>query len=189
MRYFLPLILGLLVSCGSSKKHKTDSKPEAVEVVLEAPGTSQAPRPTPEPNSVWSLYSVDDLPDLERRLEPSSFVLWKCNYDRFMTDLIGDDIRVLLPVEGDLQTFTLQNSGTMSKALAEKFPNIKSYKGESENGTTARVDTNDEGFFAEYKNGSTIWLVAPYLKGSKSYYIFYEKSSLPSQSREDSFEK
>lgn len=193
MRYFLPFFLALFVSCSSNKNSTKDSttatSKTVSEEVFEAPGTSQAPRLTPEPNSVWSLYDVDDLPDLERRLEPNSFVLWKCNYDRLMTDLVGDDIHVLLPVENELILFTLQNSGTMSEALVEKYPTIKSYKGASENGTTARVDTNDEGFFAEFKNGSNIWLVAPYLKGSKTYYIFYEKSSLPPQSREDSFEK
>ncbi|GAB5538886.1 MAG: hypothetical protein Salg2KO_09890 [Salibacteraceae bacterium] len=77
----------------------------------------------------------------------------------------------------------------MSPALAEKFPEIKSMKGQSADATIqARVDTNEEGLFVEYKQNDKTFVLSPYLKGSKAYYAFYSKENAEKQPRDEDFD-
>ena len=185
----LPFLLILLIA--SCKSNKTASEPVAqpatpVETTAESPKTKDLPSLE---NSIWTSYKDMDLPDLERRISPTGYSLWQCDYAQLMESMAGSSAELLLPIDDQLQLFQLENSGTMSEALAAKFPEIKSYKGYSSDKTySIRMDTNEEGLFTEIKNGKEIMLLEPFLKGSKTFYVLYEKSSLPNVPREN-FEK
>jgi hypothetical protein len=78
----------------------------------------------------------------------------------------------------------------MSASLAEKFPNIRSYKGQSEDGRLRlRLDTNDEGLFAEISGTGRKELIAPLYKGDTRHYAVYkEEDSTGGTPRDDSYE-
>lgn len=78
--------------------------------------------------------------------------------------------------EGEFITVRLEDSGTMSPALAAKFPNIKSYQGEEigNSSTTIRIDKNTSGLFAMITRNSEVYFINPKEKGSTTYLV-YEK--------------
>ncbi len=198
MRVYLSLVLLVLLSCNASKNTSdsgTDSEmPKATEPVVIAkpkPKTEVVVTPNKEvEDRIWQSYSVDDLPDLEKRINPSEFDVWQCDYNVLRKRLAAEEPKVKLPTSKGLQTFILENSGTMSPELAEKFPNIRSFKGTSTDGKTqARLDTNDEGLFVEFtETGSEQFFLSPLLKGSKTYYATYRKDALTNPGRDESYE-
>ena len=188
MRFLPFFLIVLFASCKSNKPAPEASDKASVPVEQTAESPKSAEIPSLE-NSVWTEYKEMDLPDLERRISPASYSLWQCDYSKLMESLSGSSAETQLPIEDQLQLFQLENSGTMSEALAAKFPEIKSYKGYSADKTySIRMDTNEKGLFAEIKNGKEIMLLEPFLEGNKTFYVLYEKLSLPKASRED-FEK
>ena len=77
----------------------------------------------------------------------------------------------------------------MNEELAEKYPEIKSYKGKSVDGKlTIRLDANAEGLFAEIKGEQTKQLLSPLLKGNKTFYALYNEDALPKPTRDESFD-
>ncbi len=148
----------------------------------------------PEPpaslkDDIWTHANPDDLPDLERIVNLSKYQVWQCNYNGLLEKFSGEQVQVMLPTENGLQLFNLENSRVMAPELATKFPEIKSYKGSStDKATSARVDINEKGVFAEFKNDCSIILLAPYLKGSRTIYTVYIKEDLPKTHRNETFE-
>lgn len=197
MRVLPAFIFLLLLSCNASKSPSSKSavsdagQPTEVETVvpkIEEP-EMKVQASEDEESSLWKPYSTMDLPDLEKRIDPKDFKLWICDYDRLTTQLSSESPQVTLPTLGGMKVFHLTNSGTMSEELAEKFPNIKSFKGVSADGSiSARVDMNDEGLFVEYNTpGTEQSYASPLLKGSKVYYAVYLKSALPNPGRDGSY--
>lgn len=187
MRHFIIVILALLCSCSASKTEQTTSA--TPEVPVDEPVTTSEEKTAPQEElPLWSTYNADDLPDLEKRVELKDFALWKCNYQDLREQLTGEFIIVELPVNSGLTSFSLMNSGTMSPELAAKFPNIKSYKGASEDSSIkARIDTNEEGLFGEFQTTEGKFLLSPYLKGSNVYYALYTEDALPPNPRDESY--
>lgn len=190
----------LIVSCGSSRKETVRAKEEPKQGAAGQTPESAAVAPVDEPatapmepgslpeNEVWTPADEANLPDLEKRLEAKVYNLWECNYEALLASLEGETPSVILPGPSGLERYLLQNSNTMNAALAEKFPDIKSYKGTAENGqSTVRVDTNDEGLFIEYDAGGVKYLLAPFLQGSKRFYILYPKDAVTDSSRDGSY--
>jgi hypothetical protein len=185
----------ILAGCKSNKKTPEQAPPsDSVENASNSEAEISPP-PTPEPpqsleSDLWTHMNPDDLPDLERAINPPKYQVWQCSYTTLLEKLSSEQVQVMLPTENGLQLFNLENSGVMAPELAAKFPEIKSYKGSStDRATSARVDTNEKGLFAEFKNGSDIILIAPYLKGSKTIYTVYNKEDLPKIPRDENFEK
>lgn len=198
MRVFQIMVLSfviLVVGCKSNKQTSAIDEAEIVGVENPPKTEPSTPPPPPEPpasleSSMWIHANPDDLPDLERAISPSKFDAWHCDYDQLLSKLNGDEVQLLLPASEGLEMFNLTISGVMSEALAAKYPNIKSYKGRStDRSTTARVDTNEKGLFAEFKTDGKTILIAPLFMDSKTIYCVYNKIDLPQNPRDESFEK
>jgi hypothetical protein len=182
----------LLILNGCKSNRQTNESSSNNEAVAGEAVQNQTPPPPPKPlnSEFWSRIDEADLPDLERAINPTNQDLWQCQYDDLLYSISNENIELMLPTDQGIQVFNLVNSGTMSPELAAKFPNIKSYKGKSLDGSiSARVDTNEKGLYAEFKTGSDIILLAPYLKGSRTIYTVYNKEDLPKIPRDESFEK
>ncbi len=191
------VLLMLSASCGSNKggnNQETQAEAERVESTALQQETNEArgensEATVSEEQVLWAEYSPDDLPDLERRIDPTSYTVWICQYDLLISSLKESPTEIVLPAKEGLQNFKLENASTMSPELAAKFPQIKSMKGVSEGGWSARIDTNDDGLFAEFKQNGEVYVLSPILAGSKTYYAFYNKNDLDKQPRDDDFEK
>ena len=189
------ILLTVFVGCKSNKKTPELESTGVATTDRPAEVSTTNPPPAPEPPSslesdLWTHINPEDLPDLEKAINPTKSDVWQCNYDLLLEKLSDENVQIMLPTAAGLQLFNLENSGVMAPELAAKFPEIKSYKGSStDRATTARVDANERGLFAEFKNGSDIILLAPYLKGSKTIYTVYNKEDLPKIPRDENFEK
>ena len=182
------IIIGLLVSCSSSKK-KTSANPVVTEKTTAPEKPVESTELTQEEGALWSAYDESNLPDLERRINPSSFDLYKCDYNELMRTLNGENPSIEIPTKKGLITFALVNSNTMNEALAAKYPEIKSYKGKSSDGTLSiRLDTNEKGLFAEVTGVEFKNLLNPILSGNKTYYALYTEDAITPSPRDKSFD-
>lgn len=185
MHHIIGFIIVLAFSCSANEQA---SSSEAAPAEAAPKEEVTAKRAAEEENSLWSTYEKNDLPDLEKRIEPSEYTLWKCDYEQLMSVLQGEHPSMELPAGERLVTVKLENSGTMSETLAEKFPHIRSFKGISSDGAVqVRVDTNDEGLFAEFRSAEGKMLLSPLLKGSKTYYAVYREDVLPGSPRDETY--
>lgn len=190
MRTFTLLILiGLLVSCSSSKK-KTSATSVVTEEAVEAETpVEESSEVIGEEGAIWSTYDEGNLPDLERRINPSSFEVYKCDYSQLMNTLKGENPSIEIPTKNGLVVFELQNSNSMNEGLAAKYPEIKSYKGKSSDGKlSVRLDTNDKGLFVEITGTGFKNLLNPLLAGNKTFYALYTEDALTPSPRDKSFE-
>ncbi len=189
----------LFIGCKSNKTAPESTNSEHATKQPHGEKDEQEPPLSPEPprsleSGIWTHANPNDLPDLEKAINPSKCEVWQCNYKALWIELSrvasNEYVQIMLPTKNGLQLFNLENSGVMAPELAAKFPEIKSYKGSSsDQGTSARVDTNEKGLFAEFKNGNDIILLAPYFQGSKTIYTAYNKEDLPKIPRDENFEK
>jgi hypothetical protein len=77
----------------------------------------------------------------------------------------------------------------MNEALAAKYPEIKSYKGKSTDGTLSiRLDTNDKGLFVEVTGTEFKNLLNPILAGNKTYYALYTEDAITPSPRDKTFD-
>ncbi|MEQ9187566.1 MAG: hypothetical protein RLP15_07510 [Cryomorphaceae bacterium] len=191
MRYLTLILCLCLVSCSSSKRKGREGSNESPASKSEAPApeiSENAPttekvedvRSKATDEGLWVLRDVYSLPDLERRIELSTFTTYACDFEQ-LTDLLDQgDNSVAIPTLNGIVSFHVENAQTMSPELAAKFPDIRSYKGKSIDGKlTIRLDTNEEGLFASIVGTGTKTLISPILKGSKNYYAIYTEDALP----------
>lgn len=173
-----------LASCGSTKREQAKSIAEPSEAK-----TTQAKESLTTPVSdLWVNSDSEHLPDIEMRVHPSAFEVWKCNYESFTKNLGNETTSIEIPTPQGLLLFEIENSGTMSEALSAKFPEIRSYKGKSKDGQfIARMDTNEKGLFVELSRTGDKWLLAPLFDGNKTIYGLYHESALPSNERDATF--
>ena len=186
MKYLFPLIAAMLAlnACSSTqdvaKTEKTISASEGLFPTLSKSASE---------TTLWQTYR-GELPDEKKRIELSSSTIYKCDFEVLLKMLEGSTTNIVLPTTEGFMVFTLTNSSTMNEKLAAKYPGIKSYKGTSLDGKyRARVDTNDEGLFAEvtglsgYKS-----LLSPYFKNNKVFYAVYLENAVTKIPRNKSFD-
>ncbi len=186
------IVIFILIGCSSNKSANSNQKPATIHT---EESVENQPTENPEPsetqaaqNETWQLYNASDLPDLEKRIEPSNFTLYKCDFLALLKQLDKNEITIDLPMIDQMRSFQLENSNTMSEELAAKFPNIKSYKGKSEDGIYAiRLDTNEEGLFVEISSPQSKQLISPILKGNTTFYALCRSQDLPKTQRDASF--
>lgn len=75
-----------------------------------------------------------------------------------MSDRTGTVVR--LPVgDGTLREFTVRDSRTLPRALAAKFPGLRSFRGTDADGRTARLDLSSSGLRMSIRDGAREWSV------------------------------
>lgn len=113
---------------------------------------------------------------------PSDFKVFTVNNARlkkYMSALKARPGNLFLPVPvnpGCLQV-NVSNSGTMSAELAAKFPELVSLKGNgvTQKASTVRLDYDGKVLNAEITHEGTIYIIAPWKKGTAIYYLLYRK--------------
>ena len=198
MKRTLTIILMIaLVGCSSSKKNAEASAapevPSNVEALADDHVATEEPENTPPESTdeaVWQQRDPMMLPDQEMRIQVSEFDAYYCDFSEVTRPLGPEATEVMLPTLTGMVTFSIENSNTMSPALAAKFPTIRSFKGKSKDGKlTLRLDTNDEGLFAEITGTERKELIAPLFKGSPSYYAVYaEENSEGGTPRDETYD-
>ncbi len=151
MKYFLLIAIVAIVafSCNTPKKTTTAQ------------------------TAYWKLLKSADIPE-----NYTAFKVYSLNESAFLKDLESGTIS--LPDDlGNINTFSIEESSTMSPELAAKFPDLKSYKGVQTNNELCKprieknktkikisVLCNDKTYFIDKDN-------------SKNIYIVYNKENAP----------
>lgn len=120
----------------------------------------------------------------ERLINPSKYDCWILDEESLNQQLNSKESTVFIPVENKVMKFLIKDSGTMSPALAKKFPEIKSFKGSSlDNTYKIRLDKNKEGLFVVVYRQEKNLYISPLFKGNKKVYAVYNRESIPEAER------
>ncbi len=93
----------------------------------------------------------------------------------------GSRLLLELPMpDGSMELLHVVQSPTMEPALAEKYPNIRSYKavGLYDQTTTARLDISAQDFHAIIVKNGQVSLIDPYATKQGQYYFVYNESKI-----------
>lgn len=123
----------------------------------------------PESYASFSL----DIESLRRHLKD---VPHKDNPNKF--DL-AVDLDLPLP-DGSLKTFKVYEAPVMMPGLAAKYPNIKSYKGYTTDGSgmNVRFDINPEGFHATFHTFQGAYRIDPIEESTTNYVVSWNKNMI-----------
>lgn len=109
---------------------------------------------------------------------------YRVDFNTFENQLLNNDkVKIALPLpNGDFTTFELTPTNTMAKALAEKYPNIRTFHGIDINnpGNTGSFDITPSGFHGMFRfNGKSIY-IDPIVRGEKSlYHSYFQQDAQP----------
>ena len=132
----------------------------------------------PFAESYWEDISGDLERQFETKKTPEKYRLLKLDLERLKKSVNKqEEITFILPDPGTgfypIQTV---NASPMSPALAEKYPELKSFRGIRlpDGVISVNVDLNPSGFFAMITTTETTYFVNPVAPGSP-YYFCYDK--------------
>ena len=98
-----PLLLLCAITVLFSSACKNSNKSTATSYAPAAQSVSGTDSETPEDDplideGIWVNYNSNDLPDLEKSVELTSFDLWRCDYSRFKEGLSSNPSNVQIPL-------------------------------------------------------------------------------------------
>ena len=109
--------------------------------------------------------------------------------DSTLSKGVQNNVRLSLPLpEGGFTEFTLIDSGTLPPVLAQRYPEIRSFKGSDGKGRSLRLDISPQGVKAMVYEKDGAWLVQPAetlsgkalnAKASGAQYWSFRRSALP----------
>lgn len=71
-------------------------------------------------------------------------------------------VDIVLPdATGGTRTFHIRDSDTLPRGLVKRFPGLRSFRGEDDDGRTLRLDLSPAGIRASLRSGASEWLVRP----------------------------
>ncbi|NKB24824.1 MAG: hypothetical protein GKR87_10700 [Kiritimatiellae bacterium] len=87
----------------------------------------------------------------------------------------GQLINIPMP-DGRFQSFRILETFVMAPELAAQFPDIKTYVGQSDDGSTIRLDSTPVGFHAQIFSPQKGWIyIDPHWKNDPKIYVSYFK--------------
>lgn len=123
----------------------------------------------------WKALSKETIPE-----KYNAYQVYQLNEEKFINALKNGS--VTLPDDlGNLNHFNIVESNTMSPELAEKFPNIKSYKGEQEDNSLckSRIEKNNSKLkISVFCNDKTYFIDKD---KELDIYIVYNKKNAPKE--------
>ena len=141
----------------------------------------------------WQQISAAAPPPLahpEALLTPKRFAAFRLDLGTVRNALAGSPSEasttaprtIAIPApDGTLQRFAVTRSAVMTRALARRHPEIRTYAGRGLDDPTAtvRLDTTPLGFHAAVRSDRGSWFVDPQYAGSVTRYAVYARGSLP----------
>ena len=147
-------------------------------------------------DAVWQEVNDSSLKQrpMERPIEPTVYKTFSLNREALdgilkntpmeFTDAsrINPVIMTLPMPDGSFERFSIENSPIMEPGLAEKFPEIQTFRGQGidDPSATVRFDVTPAGFHALILSTHGSTYIDPYAKGDTSNYISYHKTDLSS---------
>lgn len=122
-------------------------------------------------------------PTIRQTKLPTKFTAYKINEADLKTFLksVNEGTKpaiMYLPLNNDCISFKISTSGTMSKELAAKFPDIISLKGTSVNSqlVTVRIDYKDENLEMEINDQGQVYLMETWPGKEGNYFLLFNKN-------------
>jgi hypothetical protein len=152
-------------------------------------------------DSVWQEVSDSSLKQrpMERQITPNVYKTFNLNRAA-LNDILNkapmefsdasrmNSVILTLPMpDGSFESFRVENSPIMEPGLAEKFPEIQTFRGQGIDDPTAtvRFDVTPAGFHAMILSTHGTTYIDPYAKGDSDNYISYHKTDLSRPSGKD----
>ncbi|MEQ8924897.1 MAG: hypothetical protein RLO81_03735 [Fulvivirga sp.] len=125
---------------------------------------------TTQSESYWQQIDIKKSESL-----PNEFTGYRLDFNKLKSQ-INKNQTVLIPtLDGELMSYKLADSGTMSPELAAKYPEIKSYKiVKADNIISGRIDINPSGFYVMIVDQNSTYFINPVEKKGSAY-ICYDK--------------
>ncbi len=139
--------------------------------------------------SMWQLVPNENVTSIgERKLFPtnySSFYLNSASLKSLIL-LAGNTVETAIKIEfptpdGKMRTFKIWETPMMEIALAEKYPEIKTFTGYAldNKGATIKLDLTYKGFHAKVFDAKNTFFIDPYSDANDGFYICYYKKDYP----------
>lgn len=120
---------------------------------------------------------------------PTKFKAFSLDIDKLKSAIESNTALEIPGPDGEILTVNVKISSTMSPALAEKFPEIRSYVVlNSDKVSSGRIDINPSGFYAMLTIESVTYFINPVEKNSKEY-VCYLKGDANTNSKNPFFEQ
>lgn len=146
-----------------------------------------------DPDGFWQDVEAARIAQSgERWIAPQQYRAMSLDYSALQAHLarapmegalrIGDSpLRISLPKpDGSFAEFAIVESPIMEPALAEKYPSIRTYAGQSlaDANTSLRLDVTPLGFHAQVLSVDGDYLIDPYQVGDTEHYVSYSRSGM-----------
>jgi hypothetical protein len=137
-------------------------------------------------DSLWQFIPQKEIKtEGKRKIIPQQYIVVKLNDSLFKIlqskvpgESSGEFVALPLPTpDGKFREFRLTESTTMAKELADKYPDLRTYKA-TEIGSpeiSAKIDYVATGFHAMIMDGDNTYFIDPYSNKKTNYYICYYK--------------
>lgn len=126
-----------------------------------------------------ALDNIEQLPKLN--VNARHYTLWQASHLNLKTRLLSakqQAITIQLPLpNGEFETFKLNHHPVYEKGLAEKYPNIRTFKGQSISNAShqGRFDITPHGFHGMFNVDGQQVFIDPLQRGNNQRYISYYK--------------
>jgi hypothetical protein len=172
MKLSLPLYFIILLVVSACHSPRTVARRQKADIRVCGDTSVNTPHLT------WT--PATDLPSSVAMNLPASFMLFvvsKVEAETFFkTVKHGDSLIAHVPLPAGCPAFRITSSGTLSEALAEKYPDLVSVKGIAP-GSDLRMDWDGKTFSGQVLTNSATYFIEPRNSGDKTWYLIYNKQS------------
>ena len=133
--------------------------------------------PVAQWQSLKTIEKIEQLPKLN--VKAHQYQLWQASHKSLQKQLLTDNSQAIiidLPLpNGKFETFKLTYSPVYEQDLAKKYPNIRTFKGQSLQNPThqGRFDITDHGFHGMFNHNGQKVFIDPLQRGNNDRYISY----------------
>lgn len=180
VRWLAGIWLGLtliVIGCGSAGKVKATKSNSSLE---KRRRIACADLNVPGPRLDWVMVDANRV-SVPKNLFPKQYQVYLLDTTQlnmvFNPSLKNWTVAVPLPEPIGCQIATLQESGTMSAELRQKYPAMLSLAGPAANNATAdfRMDYDGNKLRGQVRWGADVFILSPFYTDGHVFYIIYNK--------------
>lgn len=132
---------------------------------------------------IMDASKLELKPTIRQTKLPSKFTVYKINENDLKAFLKSvsqatSPVTMFVPLYSDCIPFKISPSGTMTKELAAKFPDIISLKGTAVNAelTTVRIDYKEDNLEMEIHDQGQVYLMETWPGKDGNYFLLFNKN-------------